>query len=72
MSLTCPLGFTVMVNVLAGPVQEINPLVNVGITVIVAVIAWLEVLVAVKLGIPVGFPVLEAANPISVLLLVQE
>ena len=69
---TCGVGFTVMVNVLAGPVQEINPLVNVGITVIVAVIAWLEVLVAVKLGIPVGFPVLEAANPISVLLLVQE
>ena len=61
-----------MVNVLAGPVQEINPLVNVGVTVIVAVIAWLVVLVAVKLGIPVGFPVLEAANPISALLLVQE
>jgi hypothetical protein len=61
-----------MVNVLAGPAQETDPLVNVGVTVIVAVIAWFEELVAVKLGIPVGFPVLEAANPISVLLLVQE
>ena len=61
-----------MVNVLGVPTQETLPLVNVGVTVIVAVIAWLVVLEAVKLGIPVGFPVLEAANPISALLLVQE
>ena len=60
-----------MVNVLGVPAQAAAPLVKVGITVIVAVMAWLVVLVAVKLGIPVASPLLEAANPIAVLLLVQ-
>ena len=36
---TTGLGFTVIVNVFGLPVQETEPLVNVGVTVIVAVIA---------------------------------
>ena len=72
LAVTIAVGFTVMVNVLGVPVQETFPLVNVGVTVIVAVMAWLVELVAVKLGIPVASPLLEAANPIAVLSLVQE
>ena len=60
-----------MVNVLGGPGQAAAPLVKVGMTVIVAVMAWLVVLVAVKLGIPVAFPLLVAGSPIAVLSLVQ-
>ena len=64
-------GLTVIVNVLVGPVQETEPLVNVGLTVIVAVIVWLVLLVAVKLGIPATFPLLAAGSPIAGLSLVQ-
>ena len=71
LAVTIAVGLTVIVKVLGGPVQAMLPLVKVGVTVIVAVMAWLVELVAVKLGIPVGFPVLEAANPIAVLSLVQ-
>ncbi len=60
-----------MVNVLGGPGQAAAPLVKVGMTVIVAVMAWLVLLVAVKLGIPVAFPLLDAGSPIAGLLLVQ-
>ena len=68
---TCGVGLTVIVNVLVGPVQETEPFVNVGLTVIVAVIVWLVLLVAVKLGIPVTFPLLAAGSPIAGLSLIQ-
>ena len=57
-----------MVNVLAGPVQLIPPLVNVGVTVIVAVTGVLPPLMAVNDGI-VLVPL--APKPIVILLLVQ-
>ena len=47
------------------------PLVNVGVTVIVAVIGAVVVFVAVNDGIPVEFPPLLAASPILVLLFAQ-
>jgi len=62
---TVGVGFTVIVNVVAVPVQ---PLAVVGVTVIVAVIGAAVVLVAVKLGI---LPWPLAASPIAVLLFVQ-
>ena len=62
---TVGVGFTVIVNVIAVPVQ---PFAVVGVTVIVAVIGAAVLLVAVKLGI---FPWPLAASPILVLLLVQ-
>ena len=63
---------TLIVNVFGFPVQETDPLVNVGVTIIVAVITWLVLFVAtVKLGIPDTFPVLVAAKPIAVLSFVQ-
>jgi hypothetical protein len=61
-------GFTVIVNVIGVPVQVVAPLVNVGVTVIVAVCTTAVALVAVKLAI---LPVPDAARPIVVLLLVQ-
>jgi hypothetical protein len=64
-------GFTVIVNVSGGPVHETEPLEKVGVTVMVAVIGSFVRLFAVKLGIPVGFPVLEEGRPIDGLLLVQ-
>ncbi len=61
-----------MVNVLGFPVQETDPLVKVGVTVIVAVIAWFVLFDAtVKLGIPEEFPLLEAASPIEGVSFVQ-
>ena len=44
-------GFTVIVKILGKPTQLTPPLVNVGVTVIVATIGELPVLVAVKLAI---------------------
>ena len=66
--LTLAVGFTVIVNVVDAPVQLIPPLVNVGVTVMVAVTAVLPVLMAVNDGI-VLVPL--APKPIDVLLLVQ-
>ena len=66
--LTLAVGFTVMVNVVAVPVQLIPPLVNVGVTVMVAVTAVLPALIAINDGI-VLVPL--AASPMDGLLLVQ-
>ena len=47
-------------------------MVNVGVTVIVAVIAWLVLFVVkAKLGMPEEFPLLEAASPIAGVSFVQ-
>jgi hypothetical protein len=64
-------GLTVMVKVSTGPEHETEPLVNVGVTVIVAKIGSLVLFVAVKLGIPIALPTLAAANPILGLLFIQ-
>ncbi len=72
LAVTIAVGLTVIVNVLGFPVQETDPLVKVGVTVIVAVIAWFVLLGAtVKLGIPEEFPLLEAASPIEGVSFVQ-
>ena len=47
-SLTCPVGFTVIVKVCAGPVQFTDPLLKVGVTVIVATTGDVPVLIAVN------------------------
>jgi hypothetical protein len=65
---TLAVGFTVIVNVLLAPLQVIPPLVNVGVTVIVAVTGVLPALKAVNDGI-VLVPL--APSPMLVLLLVQ-
>ena len=54
-------------NVRGVPVQVTPPLVKLGVTVIVAIIGVVPVLVGVKDRLPVPL----AANPMSVLLLVQ-
>ena len=69
--MTTGLGLTVIVNVLAVPEQETDPFVNLGVTVISAEIGAVVELVAVKLGIEVTSPVLDAGSPIAVLLFVQ-
>ena len=61
-------GLTVIVNVFAVPVHVLPPLVNEGVTVMVAVTGALVLLVAVKAAIS-PFPL--ANNPIDGLLLVQ-
>lgn len=61
---TAGVGFTVMVKLTGAPPQPVD----VGVTVMVAVIGALVLLVAVKAGI---LPVPAAANPMAVLLLVQ-
>ena len=65
---TVAVGFTVMVKVVGVPTQLTAPLVNVGVTVIVATTGAVVALVAIKLGI---FPVPLAAIPIDGALLVQ-
>ena len=65
---TAGVGFTVIVNVIAVPVQVVAPLVYVGVTVIVATCGVAVALVAVKLAM---LPVPDAARPIVVLVLVQ-
>ena len=57
-------GFTVMVKLTAVPPQPVE----VGVTVMVAVIGAAVALVAIKLGI---LPVPDAPRPIAVLLFVQ-
>jgi hypothetical protein len=65
---TVGVGFTVMVNVVGVPLQVVPPLVYVGVTVTVAVIAVEPPFVAVK---DVILPAPLAASPIAVLLFVQ-
>ena len=65
---TCAVGFTVISNGVAGPVQLTPPFSNVGVTVIVAITGLVPVLIAVKAGM---FPLPEAANPIEVKSFVQ-
>jgi hypothetical protein len=61
-------GFTVMVNCFAGPVHVSPALVNLGVTVIVAITGLVPVLTAVKAKIsPVPLP----PSPIDVVLLFQ-
>jgi hypothetical protein len=63
-------GLTVIVNVWAVPVQLTPPFVNVGVTVIVALIGAVPALVAVKAGrLPAVGP---APRPIAVFELVHE
>jgi hypothetical protein len=65
---TCPPGFTVMVKLVVGPGQDVEPFVKVGVTVIVAVTGAELVLLAVKEG---TVPVPLAASPIVGWLLLQ-
>ena len=67
-SLTCAEGFTVIEKLSEGPVQLAPPLVNVGVTVIVAVTGEVPALIAANEPI---FPVPLAASPIAGVLLVQ-
>ena len=64
-------GFTVIVKLCAIPAQPVAPLVNVGVTVMVAVTGEVPLLVAVKEGIPVEVPPLLAARPIPGVSFVQ-
>jgi hypothetical protein len=66
-SFTCPVGFTVMVNVLVGPMHDVPPYEKVGVTIIIAVIGAVVILIAVKDILPVPL----AAIPIEVLSFVQ-
>lgn len=66
--LTVAVGLTVIVNVVLAPVQVIPPLVNVGVTVMVAVTGVLPALKAMNDGIVL---VPDAPRPMLVLLLVQ-
>ena len=50
-SFTCPVGFTVMVNDLVDPAQEVLPFVKVGVTTIVAITGDVPELVAVNADI---------------------
>ena len=60
-----------IVNVVGVPGQETDPLVNVGVTVIVPEIGAVVPLVAVNAGMPVALPPLFAASPIAGFVLVQ-
>jgi hypothetical protein len=68
-SSTCADGLTVIVNVWAVPEQLTPPLVNVGVTVIVALIGEVPALVAVNAG---NEPVPLAPRPIVVFELLHE
>ena len=62
---SCPEGLTVIVNVLAVPIQLAVPFVKVGVTVIVAKIGVVPVFIAVNEGI---LPVpISGVNPMLVL-----
>ena len=65
---TVGVGFTVIVNVIDGPVQVTPALVYTGTTMIVATAGVAPAFVAIKLGI---FPVPLSARPIEALELVQ-
>ena len=66
--LTCPVGFTVMVKVVEGPLQLPPALVKVGVTTMVATTGADPVLTAVNEAM---LPVPEAAKPMLVVELVQ-
>ena len=66
--LSCPVGLTVMVKVFVGPAQPTEPLVNVGVTTMVATTGEVPVFTAVNDAI---LPVPEAARPILVVVLVH-
>ena len=66
--ITCPVGLTVIVKVLVGPVQLTPPFVNVGVTVIVATTGTIPVLMPVKAAM---LPLPEAARPMLVTSFVQ-
>lgn len=68
MAFIFPVGLTVMVNVLDVPTQGTLPLVNVGVTVMVAVTGALVALVAIKEAI---LPEPVAARPMDGVLLTQ-
>ena len=61
--LTCPAGFTVILNCFVEPVQVLPPLVKDGVTTIVAIIGEELVFVAVNVRIE---PLPEDASPIEV------
>ena len=65
---TWPVGFTVIVKVLVGPVHDVPPLANVGVTTMVPVMGVLPVLVAVKAAMS---PVPLEARPMLVVVFVQ-
>ena len=60
-----------MVKVCAVPLQLTDPLVKVGVMVMVPVMGAVPLLVAVKDGMPVELPALLAARPIAVLSFAQ-
>jgi len=66
--LTCPDGFTVMVNVLAGPSQERPLNVKVGVTVTTETIGEFVLFVDIKLT---ELPEPDVARPVAVFELVQ-
>lgn len=70
MFVTAGVGFTVMVKFFDGPAQLVPPLVKVGVTAMVAVIAVFPGLSAVNDAILLVVPL--AARPIAVLLFVHE
>lgn len=65
---TFAVGLTVIVNVVGVPGQLVPPLVNTGVTVMVAVTGVVPLLIAVNDGMML---VPDAPRPIDVLLLVQ-
>ena len=67
-SLTCAVGFTVIVNVFGGPLQVTPLFVYCGVTVIVATTGAVPLFTAVKAPI---LPEPMAARPMLVALLVQ-
>ena len=66
--ITSPVGLTVIVKVLVGPVQGTPLLVNVGVTTIVAITGAVPVLVAVNDEM---FPIPDAKSPIDGVSFVQ-
>ena len=66
--ITWPVGLTVIVKVLVGPVQLTPPFVNVGVTTIVAITGAVPVLVAVNDEM---FPIPDAKSPIPGVSFVQ-
>ena len=68
LTLTCPVGLTVIVKVIGSPILVFPPFSKLGVTTIFPVIGWLDVLVAIISIFPV--PALE--SPIFELSLVHE
>ena len=66
--ITSPVGLTVIVKVLVGPVQGTPPFVNVGVTTMVATTGEVPVFTAVKAAM---FPIPDAKSPIPGVSFVQ-